>query len=446
MAGVQHVFYRNYNSTDTTNTLISVGTSSPWPSPPWDAPSGYVFKEWNSARDGSGYSANAGDPFSPFPTGSGETAFAIWEPMPTPYKVTDAQLNSIADAINTKAGTTGQLQFPDGFVSAIEAIPTGGGGGDLDEFLATDFTSAYENSTATIIGIGKFAYQFNLKTVNFPSCLNIGNYAFYSCKSLNTISFPVCSYIGDYAFYMCERLTTANFPSCKTIASRAFYSCSKLTTAVFPICTTIWSSAFYSCPSLATISFPECTNIRDGAFYSCPSLTTANFPKCTSISGSAFYSCKNLTTINFPLCTRIEGWAFYRCIKITEANFSNCTSIGSYAFLSCSSLESVSLPLCANAGYGAFANCINLSTISLPVCTNIGSSMFRECYNFLSLYLTGSSVATLANSNAFSSTPIAGYTTSTGGVYGSIYVPSSLLASYQTATNWTYFSSRFVGI
>jgi hypothetical protein len=49
------------------------------------------------------------------------------------------------------------------------------------------------------------------------------------------------------------------------------------------------------------------------------------------------------------------------------------------------------------------------------------------------------------NSNAFASTPIGGYSTSTG-TYGSIYVPASLLTSYQTATNWTYFSSRFVGV
>ena len=55
------------------------------------------------------------------------------------------------------------------------------------------------------------------------------------------------------------------------------------------------------------------------------------------------------------------------------------------------------------------------------------------------------SVASLARSNAFSSTPIAGYSASTGQV-GSIYVPASLLASYQAATNWTYFSSRFVGV
>ena len=64
-------------------------------------------------------------------------------------------------------------------------------------------------------------------------------------------------------------------------------------------------------------------------------------------------------------------------------------------------------------------------------------------YNFKYLYLTGSSLCKLSNSNAFSSTPIGGYSASAG-TYGSIYVPASLLTSYQTATNWAYFSSRFV--
>lgn len=53
------------------------------------------------------------------------------------YKVTDTELTSIANAIRTKGGTQAQLEFPTGFVSAVQAIPTGGGstnilsGGDM---------------------------------------------------------------------------------------------------------------------------------------------------------------------------------------------------------------------------------------------------------------------------------------------------------------------------
>jgi hypothetical protein len=46
----------------------------------------------------------------------------------------------------------------------------------------------------------------------------------------------------------------------------------------------------------------------------------------------------------------------------------------------------------------------------------------------------------------FYSTPIGGRTTSTGGVYGSVFVPSSLYSSFITATNWTSISARIVSV
>lgn len=42
-------------------------------------------------------------------------------------KVNDNSLASVADAIRSKGGTSNALVFPDGFVSAISAIQTGGG-------------------------------------------------------------------------------------------------------------------------------------------------------------------------------------------------------------------------------------------------------------------------------------------------------------------------------
>ena len=44
----------------------------------------------------------------------------------------DADLTSVANAIRTKGGTSASLAFPADFVSAIGAIPTGGGGYDYD--------------------------------------------------------------------------------------------------------------------------------------------------------------------------------------------------------------------------------------------------------------------------------------------------------------------------
>ena len=43
----------------------------------------------------------------------------------------DSDLTSVADAIRAKSGGSGQLAFPAGFVSEIQAIPSGGGGADV---------------------------------------------------------------------------------------------------------------------------------------------------------------------------------------------------------------------------------------------------------------------------------------------------------------------------
>ena len=297
-------------------------------------------------------------------------------------------------------------------------------------------------------GDGFTADQIATRTISGDisgNATSIGSYAFYQCTSLTTASFPSCTSIGSYAFYFCTSLTTASFPSCTSIGSSAFYGCYSLTTASFPLCKTIGSYAFYYCSNLTTASFTSCTSISNYAFYWCSNLTTASFPSCTSIGSYAFPNCYSLTTANFPLCKTIGASAFQNCYSLTTANFPSCTTIGAYAFQNCSSLTTVSFPSCAVIGGSAFYWCYSLTTASFPLCTAITGYAFRGCYNLLSLYLLGSTVPTLGTS-AFASTPIGGYTTSTGGVYGSIFVPASLYDSYLTATNWSLYSERIVSV
>ena len=165
----------------------------------------------------------------------------------------------------------------------------------------------------------------------------------------------------------------------------------------------------------------------------------------TTIGSEVFYGCTSLTTASFPTCKTIGGFAFQGCTSLTTASFSKCTTIGSAAFSTCTKLTTISFPVCTTIFWNAFRGCTSLTTASFPKCKTISSYVFPNCTRLTSLYLTNSSVATLGNSTAFSSTPIGGYS-ATAGKFGSIYVPSSLLASYKVATNWTYFSSRFVGI
>ena len=242
-----------------------------------------------------------------------------------------------------------------------------------------------------------------------------------------------------------RNLTSYTNDRITSIGSFAFYGYNKLTTVNFPKVTTIGSSAFMWCSSLATVSFPLATTINMCAFSSCRSLVTVSFPKVTTIGTNAFTSCSGLTTISFPVATTIADYAFSNCSKLAVASFPAAISVESSAFRGCFKLSIVDLPAAKSIYNNAFVSCSSLATVRLSNAINIYSYAFAGCYNLKSLYLAGSSVCKLSASNAFSSTPIGGYSTSAK-TYGSIYVPASLLASYKTATNWTYFSSRFVGI
>ena len=270
-------------------------------------------------------------------------------------------------------------------------------------------------------------------------------FAQYATDTLVSYSNSTITSLPDFAFYFRENLEGVNFPACTTIGGNTFAYCYSLSQVSFPACTSIGNNAFYSCLSLTSVSFPVCSSIGQATF-SGTALTSVNFPVCTIISAYAFYSCLSLTTVDFPSCTTIGVSAFARCLSLTTASFSSCQTIGNYAFANCQSLSQVDFPSCTTIGGYAFQSCRSLTMADFSACTTIGQSAFYRCYNLLALYLMGSSLCSLANTNAFTSTPISNYTTSTGGVYGSIYVPASLLASYQAATNWVNYSSRFVGL
>ena len=142
----------------------------------------------------------------------------------------------------------------------------------------------------------------------------------------------------------------------------------------------------------------------------------------------------------------IGKYAFAHCDMLTTASFPVATTIGSSAFAYCSSLATASFPVVTKVNASAFYACYMLTTASFPAATVIGNYAFRDCYHLTSLYLTGDTMAQLSSVNVFGSTPISNYTASTGGVYGSIFVPASLYDAYISAANWSYYSSRFVSV
>ena len=202
--------------------------------------------------------------------------------------------------------------------------------------------------------------------------------------------------------------------------------------------------------AIITRTLTEYTNDRvsligENTFYKCSSLISVNFPAVTTICSGAFQQCSSLTSISFPAVNNISNYAFSNCYNLVSIDLPAAIYIGANAFARCSKLTTVILPVVQEIWAQAFMSCSSLTTVSLSATNVIRDSAFAYCYNLISLYLNGSSICTLSKSTALYSTPIGGYSKSAGR-YGSIFVPASLLASYKAATNWTYFSSRFVGI
>ena len=200
-----------------------------------------------------------------------------------------------------------------------------------------------------------------------------------------------------------------------------------------------------------TIAYVLSTEVTSAALASIKSKIYAIFNYSTDgIYMSTYSSATRLEFVSAPNCSYVGRGAFSDCSRLKNINLFACTSIGYAAFRNCYSLTSIILPNCteiigsATSTYGAFYHCYNLSIISLPNISSIGAYTFAECSALNAVYLMNSVVCTIPASSVFLSTPITNSTYT--GTFGSIYVPASLLASYQAATGWKNISARIVGI
>lgn len=121
---------------------------------------------------------------------------------------------------------------------------------------------------------------------------------------------------------------------------------------------------------------------------------------------------------------------------------SHTDAIGAHAFYFYTALTDVDFPNVETVGASAFYGCTGLTVIDWPSASSIGGSAFRNCSNLNTLILRKTvSVCTLNNVNAFTGTPFA-----SDGAGGTVYVPEALVASYQTAANWSALNCSFAAI
>ena len=199
------------------------------------------------------------------------------------------------------------------------------------------------------------------------------------------------------------------------------------------------SGALQNNANIKTVNLPYATTVGDNAFNGCNILSQVSLPVCSYIGNAAFYNCRSLSQVSLPLCTKVMKDCFQNCISLSQVNLPVCSYIGNTVFWGCTSLSQLNIPVCKKIDIYTFYNCRSLSQVSLPVCSYIGNNAFQDCTSLSIITLGYSSVCSFNNSNVFSKTQI---TSSTG----SIYVPTSLVESYKSAKNWSYFSTQIFPI
>ena len=172
------------------------------------------------------------------------------------YLATDTDLTSVANAIRTKGGTSAQLAFPSGFVSAIAAIPTGGGGFD---FFDKAEPSGAVSSTVTSIPQYCINGRTGITSIDLPNLISIPSRGFYGCASVQTINTGAARFdsYAQQSFYGCSSLQgfvlkcAANYA--EYIANEAFRGCSALQYLDLMISGISQNNGFYGCSSLAML-------------------------------------------------------------------------------------------------------------------------------------------------------------------------------------------------
>lgn len=148
------------------------------------------------------------------------------------------------------------------------------------------------------------------------------------------------------------------------------------------------------------------------------SLTSVSFPDAIGLGGNnQFYGCTSLTSASFP--------------NVVTSYF-NYAKLGNSMFRGCTSLTNVNLRNLDRAAENMFYGCSALTTLEFNAITYIYASAFARCSNLATLIIRSNNVPTLTDVNAFTGTPFG-----SGGSGGTIYVPSDLISSYQSASNWS---------
>lgn len=243
----------------------------------------------------------------------------------------DQDLESVANAIRTKGGTSAELEFPSGFVSAVQAIPSGGGTTITDGIVVKT-----RNANGFVTEVDKYgdcgSYEFGVNSNGFRD---------FPFGYLETVFLHDCDTLGEHAFH--NRFITRvdgleNIISCGI----SCFMQSGLETISLPSVTSVGSTCFRQVyTTCKNIYLPVLSSMGNYIFQSSTGLEivqigSVGHPAPTA-NNQPFYSCtqSNLTITAYATGADVDTLvANYRrnataatiIIKASEATTYNGTS------------------------------------------------------------------------------------------------------------------------
>jgi len=315
-------------------------------------------------------------------------------------------------------------------------------------FCSTNLTTVHLPASVTEIGVSAFAWMFEneLFTID-PSNPSYTVYegSLYSKDRSTLVAYPAGSDVS-----------TLTIPSpVTTIGSGAIAGNRAVEKITFPsTLQSIGIEAFCYCPALLKVDLTPCVNlteIGDYAFSKSYSIEEVDLPVSLTLSGmgiALFNACSGLLRFVVPegsTLSVVDGNLYntdktvllYYAAGKPDAAFTvpeSVVTINDYAFSSADKLISIKTGSKLDSiGYMAFANLSELRTVLLnsPDLTKIGEYAFYNAASLNVLQIKAAVPPALCD-GVFENVPTASCF---------LIVPSGSMTTYQSASQWSYFSN-----
>ncbi|ELP90385.1 hypothetical protein EIN_015440 [Entamoeba invadens IP1] len=261
-------------------------------------------------------------------------------------------------------------------------------------FCGCMFSSIKIPDGVVYMGEQCFSHCIKLREIHFPpKVTKIENYSFIGNDALYFIDFKNISEIGESAFYKCKSLHNIEFgKSVKKLGESCFSNCTNLVSVRFPITlTSIGSLAFSKCKlQLVDIDYTlednrEVRFVQENVVFQHNKTLLSFYCNNPDIKVNGINVIQNTHFVisNAILC--LSNYCFSNCFDITEMVIpSSVSKIKNDCFYRCAKLHKVIFMENRQSdlilGQNAFYSCAQLSVINVPKeLTRVGQKCFSQC-------------------------------------------------------------------